>query len=626
MVMNYKTLILSIVTLVLLNISFAQENRDAISYVKITEELTARIAKGEKSLHIYQDLADAYYFNGIMDMAAKWYKAALELEFQDNMYLNKESYFRFVHSLKATGNYKEADKIMKQISLKSPEDYRVKLYLESSDYLSKIEENSRDFELENLSINSKYSDFGSTIYNSNLVFASSRGEGKLYDWNKQPYLDLYQLDTLNNIINFSKNLNTKYHESSAVFTKDGNTIYFTRNNYYKGKFKKNSKNIHSLKIYKASNIDGKWTNITPLPFNNDEYSVAHPALNEDETVLYFSSDMPGTVGNSDIFKVTINPDGSFGTPTNLGLEVNTEGRENFPFIDKNGALYFSSDGHLGLGGLDVFQFNGKVSTNLGKPINSPKDDFAYSIDLETRKGFITSNRAGGKGDDDIYSFIKNDCKQLVTGLVVDQLNNEIILNAKLAFYHNGENITSLMTDQNGAFSIELPCEEDDYMIDISKEGYEKSNTEFKTSVNGQDVKLDLNLKPEFKPAEVGTDLFKFLGLQPLLFDYNKFNINKDASIELDKVITYLQTFPKIKVDVRSHTDSRGKDAYNLYLSQRRNKATIDYIIKNGGISKQRISGNGYGETKLLNKCSNKVKCTDQEHQENRRSEFIIVEN
>lgn len=626
MVMKYKTLILSIVTLVFLNISFAQGNRDAISYVKITEELTARIAKGEKSLHIYQDLADAYYFNGIMDMAAKWYKAALELEFQDNMYLNKESYFRFVHSLKATGNYKEADKIMKQISLKSPEDYRVKLYLESSDYLSKIEENSRDFELENLSINSKYSDFGSTLYNSNLVFASSRGEGKLYDWNKQPYLDLYQLDTLNNIINFSKNLNTKYHESSAVFTKDGNTIYFTRNNYFKGKFKKNSKNIHSLKIYKASNIDGKWTNITPLPFNNDEYSVAHPALNEDETILYFSSDMPGTIGNSDIFKVTINPDGTFGTPTNLGLEVNTEGRENFPFIDNDGVLYFSSDGHLGLGGLDVFQFNGEVSTNLGKPINSPKDDFAYSIDLETRKGFITSNRVGGKGDDDIYSFIKNDCKQLVTGLVIDQLNNEIISDAKLAFYHNGENITSLMTDQKGAFSIELPCEAYDYKIDIIKEGYENSNSEFKTSVNGQDVKLDLNLKPEFKPAEVGTDLFKFLGLQPLLFDYNKFNINKDASTELDKVITYLLTFPKIKVDVRSHTDSRGKDAYNLYLSQRRNKATIDYIIKNGGISKQRISGNGYGETKLLNKCSNKVKCTDQEHQENRRSEFIIVEN
>lgn len=612
-------------------LSKAQKQYDKLFYIKSTKELLKLIENGDNSINVLQNLANAYYFNGRMEDASKWYKKLIDIH-QD---IDVENYFRYAQALKAQQIYEESDKIMKLFCEANPEDSRSKLFLSSLNYLDKIEKTSDDFKIKNLDINTPYSDFGTSFYNDGIYFASSKGEGEIYNWNEQPYLDIYRRNGQSNTYKILGDVNTRYHESSTSFSKDGQTMYFTRNNYYNGEFKKNSKNIHSLKIYKAQLVDGIWTNVKPLPFNDDEYNVAHPALNDDETKLYFASDMPGTLGGSDIFVVSINNDGTYGEPENLGEKINTEGRENFPFVSSEGTLYFSSDAHIGLGGLDVFGFkniddinNSKnVVYNIGKPINSSKDDFGYIINDETLEGYFSSNREGGKGDDDIYNFTRDTCKQLVEGKVIDKKTKELLANAKVVVYDDKLHaIQSLITNEKGGFNFDLNCDEKRYKIIASKDTYEDNQEAFSVDLNlKESISLKLSLKPQPKVAEVGTDLFKYLNLKPIYFDFDKSNIRPDAEVELAKLIYYMEEFPSVKVDVRSHTDSKGNDDYNLALSERRNKSTINFIIAQG-ISKDRLTGKGYGETRLVNQCANGVKCSKSEHQDNRRSEFIVVEN
>lgn len=634
--MKKRIYILSIVSFLSFNATFSQKAKiksavkqyEKLSYADSKSNLLSLANKGNTSLEVIEKLANAYYFNNEMQDASKWYSKLIE----GNTNIESENFFRYAQTLKAQENYEEANKIMLAFATMNPQDSRAKKILSSTNYLKAIEELSEDFELNNLDINTPYSDFGTSTYQDNLVFASSRDKDeKIYSWNAQPFLDLFELNKDGSIKEILGNINTKYHESSAAFTKDGNTVYFTRNNYYKGNFKKNSNDFHTLKIYKATLVEGKWTNIESLPFNNSEYSVAHPALSTDEKKLYFASDMPGTYGASDIFVVDIHDDGSYGEPINLGAKINTESRENFPFISEKNILYFSSDGHLGLGGLDVFKIETKniesgVIQNLGKPINSPKDDFAYVINETTRKGYISSNRTGGKGDDDIYSFIAPECSKQVSGTLINKKTQEVLEDADLVIY-DGSNkiIKSLKTDNSGKFQFNLTCKQETYTVEAKKEDYNDTSTNFSTKKT-RDIVLTLALEPEIKAAEVGTDLFKLLNLKPIYFDYDKSIIRPDAQLELEKIINYMNEFPSVKIDVRSHTDSRGKDAYNFALSNRRNKSTIKFIVEKGGISKNRLTGKGYGETKLVNKCKNGVKCTKEEHQKNRRSEFIVVAN
>jgi len=628
--------IITLVTIFTSGISFAQKGKvasaikkyDKLSYVDSRSALLKLANKENPSPEVIEKLANAFYFNSEMEEASKWYEKLTSLSDPSN----PENYFRYAQALKAIGDYKKADEAFRTFATLNPDDSRGTKFLNTTDYLETIATMSQDFELQNLDINTKFSDFGASLHNDKLVFASSRDQnGKIYSWNAQPFLDLFELDAEGNTQEVTGDINTKYHESSTSYTKDGTTVYFTRNNYYNGKFKKNSEDTHALKIYKATLIDGKWTDIVPMPFNNDEYSVAHPALSLDEKQLYFASDMPGTKGMSDIFVVDINEDGTYGAPLNLGPNVNTEGRENFPFVSDKGVLYFSSDGHLGLGGLDVFMIETQniksgIIKNIGKPINSPKDDFAYIIDESAKKGYISSNRAGGKGDDDIYSFKIPDCEFDVTGTVVNKRTNEILANAKVTIKDANNNVLKTVTsDAEGKFQSTLSCKEQTYIVEAQKEKFKDDFTDFTVTADSEN-KLKLALALEPNAAKIGTDLALLLNLNPIYFDYDKSFIRPDAELELAKVIKYMQEYPSVKIDVRSHTDSRGRDAYNLSLSQRRNASTKAYIINKGGISSDRISGKGYGETRLTNRCSNGVKCSKAEHQDNRRSEFIVVEN
>ena len=636
--MKKRIYILSILSVLVFNSSFAQKRKaysaikkyENLSYVESRNQLLELANKENPSSEVIEKLANAFYFNNEMKEASVWYKKLMDL----NNPIDPENLFRYAQSLRAQEKYEESDKILNTLVNINPEDSRVKRFLSNPNYVVAIEEMSKNFELLNLDINTTFSDFGTSTYNDHLIFASSRDQDEaIYEWNAQPFLDLFELNEDGSVQELRGDVNTKYHESSTTFTKDGKTAYFTRNNFFKGKFKKNSENIHGLKIYKATLVDSVWTNVESMPFNNDEYNVAHPALSNDEKKLYFASDMPGTQGTSDIFVVDVNEDGTYGEPVNLGSKVNTEGRENFPFVSNKGTLYFSSDGHVGLGGLDVFKVDVdkiKESTtmvhNIGKPINSPMDDFGYIINETSGKGYITSNREGGKGDDDIYSFVVPACTKDISGTIINKRTQEILANADVFIYDSNRNLLqSLKSDDKGKFVFELGCKDRTYLIEAKKDKYKDDFTDFSIKADEKpDLKLELKLEPQ--AAKIGTDLALLLNLNPIYFDYDKSFIRPDAEIELTKVINYMKEYPSVKIDVRSHTDSRGKDAYNWALSNRRNKSTRVYIIEKGGISEGRLTGQGYGETRLTNKCSNGVKCTKEEHQANRRSEFIVVAN
>ena len=383
---------------------------------------------------------------------------------------------------------------------------------------------------------------------------------------------------------------------------------------------------------KSKEPEGEWANITGVPFNSDGYSTAHPSLSADGKWMYFASDMEGTRGQSDIFRVQINDDGSFGTPENLGDVINTPGKETFPVITDEGELYFATDGHPGLGGLDLFMArqnkdgSWKAPVNLGEPANSPKDDFAYLIDTKTRKGFLSSNRDGGVGNDDIYKFLETRkliCEQLLSGIVTDLATGEILPGAKVTLLDDKFNkIAEVIADDKGYYEFPVECDTT-YYVRGEKEEYETKETKIKIADESGKTDLPIQLEKKVKEIPIGGDVGTAFGIKEILFDLDKWNIRPDAALELEKILDVMIQYPSMKLDVRSHTDSRASHAYNAKLSQRRNKSTIDWLVKNG-VAKERLTGRGYGETQLKNKCADNVPCTEAEHQENRRSEFIIV--
>jgi outer membrane protein OmpA-like peptidoglycan-associated protein/tetratricopeptide (TPR) repeat protein len=613
----------------------ANKEYDNFAYLKTSDILLEVANNGYKSVDLLQKLGNSFYFNNKMEEAAKWYGELMAM----NEIVDAEYYFRYALALKSSENYLESDKWMQKFHEVNRSDLRGKVFASRVDYLAKIEEASRDFEVKNLEINSELSDFGSTEYKNQLIFASTRGGGKKYGWNEQPFLDLYSTDkqedgSYANVTEFGDDINTKYHESTAAFTPDANTMYFTRNNYFKGKAKKDDNGTNRLKIYKATFKNGKWEDLESIIFNSDQYSVAHPSINSKGNRMFFASDMIGSLGSSDIFVVSINSDGTLGEPQNLGATVNTEGTESFPFVNSVGDLYFSSNGFTGLGGLDVFvirDFENKyelrqpmILENIGKPINSPKDDFGYYENLVTEQGFFTSNRDGGKGDDDIYTFKIPECKQVIDGVVRDEITQELIDRAVVSLFdENGIEVDRTLVGPDAVFSFDVECDKE-YLIRVDKDTYTSDEVRVNTPNSKQELKMEMNLKQDEQKIEPGTDLAKTLGIPIIYFDFDKSNIRLDAEVELQKVIAVLKKYPTMKIDVRSHTDSRASFEYNNTLSKKRNKSTLDYIIKKGGISKDRLTGDGYGESQLVNKCSDGVECTEAEHQLNRRSEFIIL--
>ena len=626
-------------------INKADKNYDKFAYVDAIKTYEKVAEKGHKSVEVFQKLGNAYYFQSKLEDANKWYTELFAM----NQEVEPEYYFRYAQTLKSVGDYKKADEMMEKFYQKDGSDNRAKIAKSQKDYLSEIKKNSGRYRIENAGINSEFSDYGTAFYKDELVFTSARDTGGIssrkHSWTNQSYTNLFGSKVTDNgnfesPEKFSKSVSSKYHESTPVFTQDGNTMYFTRNNFNNGKKGRDSERTILLKLYKATKDGDKWTNVTELPFNSNEYSVAHPALSPDEKTLYFASNMPGTLGASDIFKVSINADGSYGTPENLGNKINTEARETFPFVTDNNELYFASDGHPGLGGLDVFvtqlKEDGNVGSikNVGEPVNSKMDDFAFLIDTKTKNGFVSSNRKEDNlGYDDIYKFteilpIPKDCEQLLTGIVVDEESQEPIANARVVLFDSAENkLKEQTSDAEGKYDFgTVDC---DTKLKIRAEKPTYNTNEISVTIPKESGTTDSKVAIELteKPLKVGDPLNKALNIEIIYFDLDKSNIRPDAAVELAKVLEVMKEYPTMKIDVRSHTDCRQTAAYNLALSDRRAKSTIAWLIKNG-IAADRLTGRGYGESQLVNDCgcepTNESNCTEEQHQKNRRSEFIIT--
>ena len=623
------------------------------AYVKSAELYQKIYQKGDSSKLVLERLADSYYHNSNTKESEIWYRKLFALYQKDSISL--EYYFRYAQSLKGNGKYKESDSWLQKIKQINKSDSRFESLENNKNYLKDFTAKKTEFiNLKNLSINSKYSDYGGYFNDSIFVFSSTRprlniSKSKLYQWNKQPYYNVYTTDLVlfedekdilfvdANLTSLAKGMNSVYHDGSAIITKDGLTMYFTRDNYDGKRLRNDDKKVSHLKIYKAELVNGKWTNIVELPFNNNNYSIGNPALSLDEKTLYFNSDMPGGFGQTDLYKVAVLGDDFYGEPVNLGTKINTEAKEMFPFVEKDSILYFSSNGHIGLGGLDVFktiiQGNtfGKVE-NLGKPINSNKDDFSFSINRKKRVGFFSSNRKGSNGDDDIYSFVvrkkeQPPCVQKVTGIIRNAKFKTPLEGARLFIKnHNGVIIKDTIVGVDGKFTYSLPCNQQ--FIAIANKEYYKPDQEIFVTTSKAEVELDLVLDMEIVDEFTYNEKNKLI-INSIYFDYDKSNIRSDAVIELEKVISVMKKYPKIKIVSTSHTDSRGKAAYNKALSDRRAKSTVKFIVAKG-IDAERISGKGFGESNLVNDCvdndthSNKVKCSKEEHQLNRRTEFVIL--
>ena len=620
----------------------ANKEYEKYAYVDAIKTYERLFEKGYKSVEMLQNLGNAYYFKADLESAAKWYTELFALT-QD---LDAEYYYRYAQSLKGIKDYKKADAMLDEFNEKSGNDSRGQLAANQKDYLAQIKKNSGRYTLENAGINSDKSDYGSAFYKNKVIFASARdtaGFGsRKHAWTGESFTNLYgsvigDRGTLSDAQRFGKKLNSKFHESTPVFTKDGKTVYFTRNNFLNGKKGKDADRVTLLKIYKATLDGDQWTEITELPFNSDQYNVAHPALSSDEKTLYFASNMPGTIGQSDIFKVTINSDGTFGTPVNLGKTINTEGRKTFPFVSADNELYFASDGHPGLGGLDVFvseeMSDGtyKSAQNVGEPLNSSKDDFGYLIDAKSRIGYVTSNRDGGQGSDDIYRFQetkKLECEQLLAGVVTDQETGAVIANAKVTLEdQNHKVIKELITDSEGKFDFGMvACGTKFYLITQRPEYTTKETATITAEETGKTF-VPIELEKAVKKVTVGDDVAKAFGIKIIYFDLDKSFIRPDAAFELSKILDLMNENPTMEIDVRSHTDCRQTAAYNAALSDRRAKSTIAWLVSKG-IAKSRLTGKGYGESQLVNDCgcepTNQSDCSEEQHQANRRSEFIIT--
>ncbi len=615
------------ILLILCSLSLCAQNLDKANslykdynYVDATKLYLKLVESGYASSELYKKLGNIYYFQADYVQAEKWYgKLDAEKAIEDPEYQ-----LRYAQALMSVGKTEEAKTLYNRYL--NTEGALNEMLSSSLDYSEIIDENDERYTIFPLKVNSVSTDYGSFVYDGKLYFSSSRnnGRGKNVDtWNGQPFLDIYTVDIDTNgetdgePQEIKGKVNTKLHESSAIITKDGNTMYFTASNTTpNGKAKKSDQ--QKLKIYRATLNNGKWEAIEDLSINSDTFSNAHPALSLDEKTLYFVSDRPESYGATDIFKVQISENGTLGNPVNMGVLVNTRGRESFPFITEENELYFSSDGHLGLGGYDIFyldlQANKQQLLNVGKPLNGPFDDYAFSINNTTKRGLFSSNRMG---IDNIYSVLETEPIEdllplTIEGVITDESGKPLEGVEVELIGMDGTTVLTVTTDTTGKYTVEVDKNKR-YQVKLEKQDYDTTGK----IIKGMDLQ---NVSFEMVKTEV--DLRKLLHFENVYFDYNSSYIRQEAKEELDKIAEILNTHTDINILVNSYADSRGSKTYNKWLSERRTNRIIEYLVAKK-IDRQRLKGGSYGEDNLLNDCADGADCPEQLHQQNRRTEFIV---
>jgi peptidoglycan-associated lipoprotein len=575
--------------------------------------------------------------------------------------------FRMAYNKKINGDYKESKQLLERYlkgdSLNGDNVIFAKKELSNLSKIDSLNTVKSFYEVKPIEgLNTKGAEFGATMYNGELVFTASKKDD-IYKSNNLPFLGLYKSKLLTNqqgskVELFSKSVfDEAVNEGTSTFNKEGTVMVFARGNTG------SKKGAADVDLYATSkDTNGQWAVPQLISISDSAAWDSSPAFSSDGRTLYFSSNRAGGIGGIDIYRVNMDASGRFGTPQNMGRTINTPGDEMFPFAAKDGRLFFASDGHAGFGGLDLFvatRKDGKtVIDNLGTPMNSRFDDFALASS-EHKKGYFSSNREGGQGDDDIYYYedtspdpvveppviVKKDdpkpdpnvpvvIKTVRYFLAGNVTNKEGIAldSAKIRLIDTNTNLQSAesITIEDGKYGKFTLEKEAEYSILIERPGYFTKRIPF--NMIGKEIPQDQLLKLETdttfyvstvleKPA-INLVVNNIFSINPIFYDLNKSNIRMDAAPELDKVVQALEDNPTVKIELGSHTDARSSAEYNQSLSQRRADAAIKYIIAKG-IDPTRLRAKGYGESQLVNKCADGVECTEEEHQQNRRTEFKV---
>ncbi|WP_028872528.1 OmpA family protein [Psychroserpens burtonensis] len=590
------------------------DNKAYVEAAKLYKQL-------EDTQESLEKLGDSYYFNFQMKKAKDAYKKLFE-NYKDS--LDLEVYFRYANALKGIEDYDTGDRIMSDYSnLPENTPQLIEELTSLTPYLYKVNQ---------IKSGSNIGDFGITYFKDKVVFASLRNsDNPKYAWNENPYLDLYKASVsedknLENVEPFSEEINSKTHESNATFSSDGKTMYFSRTN--KKRVKIGDEKIAVVKIYRAKLIDSAWTKITVMPFSSDFYSTQHPTLNKDNTKLYFSSDMPSTSGSFDIYYVDITGE-NYSNPINLGGTINTKHREQFPFITNEETLYFASNGHKGLGGLDLYLSTYKdaqfeEALNLGHTINSGMDDFGFVLQDSIQEGFFSSNR---DGKDRLYVFTRepNVKTYFLEGEVRDKNSKEILPGSLVTLFNEDGNIVKqIIVGDDAKYKFETEPNKA-YKIEGYRSFYIPTLEDINTNEEGK-IEFDIELEIEsYDDAEdivvTKTDGYIYIELENIYFDLDEWAIKPKAAKTLDILVNLLKKYPRMEVQLGAHTDSRSSDSYNLVLSNNRAKSTLNYIASRG-VDNVRLKSKGFGETQPLVDCDDN--CSEVEHSINRRCEFIIL--
>jgi outer membrane protein OmpA-like peptidoglycan-associated protein/tetratricopeptide (TPR) repeat protein len=573
-------------------------------------------------------LADCYRKINDIPNAAAWYKRAVTLESIDPIV-----YYHYGQTLRSLGEYEEAGKQFSIYNSLAPDDARGSLFEAQCENIIEYLSLPPSGTVHNMGyLNSENADFSPIIYGYNIIFSTDReltSHKDTYSWTGAPFISLATAKrvagdspeewVLTDPGLFSDRLDSPYHDGTAVLSMDGNTIYFTRTEKDR-KAKKGEDQVltDNLKIYSSKKENGEWVEAEPFYLNSENYSVGHPALAPGDTLLYFISNMPGGKGGTDLYVCQWNGKEWTGEK-NLGTSINTVGDEMFPYLDSEGTLYFSSNGHLGYGGLDIFKSqmadsNWQTPENLLSPINSTYDDFGITLTKENNKGLLSSNRPGGYGNDDMYGFMFNDVIRpiKISGRVVDTDLIPVANATVFLLNTNTDDVLILKSDSLGMYETTVDPNTD-YVLLANKAAYLEDCQTF--PVKEEDAyPNDLILNK--------LDVDEVFQVENIYYDLDKWFIRTDAEPPLDNVVKIMKENP-ISIELSSHTDCRASDAYNKELSQKRAESAVRYIILQG-IDPSKITAKGYGETMLVNECADDVECTEEQHQLNRRTEIKVV--
>ncbi len=646
-----------------------RDNKDSgeSSSETLTTEKSRKEEAGDKSFFIYDfDKAIREYvrakeltLSGQRNLAESYMNVGDHLKAEEiyseliNNQLNvhPEDYYNYASILKYQGKYTRAFEMMDRFSELNPKDLRAKDYLEKRHLFESLSMDDGTFTMNHLNMNSSSDDYAASYFGDKIVYVSNKPVfykliARNFNWTGKPFWNMYVSEVeegeggeLKKPSSFNRGIRSKYHDGPVSFSRDGTFMAFTRNTIDD----ESEDNVVELQIFFSSFEDDQWTEAVPFKLNDKGYSVGHPSLTPDGNTMYFASNMPGGFGGSDLYMVTRSDNGDWGPAENLGAKINTEGDELFPFFEStNQILFFSSDGRFGLGGLDVFYSAAHGSDfgevkNAGYPLNTQYDDFAMIVDSRLDNGYVSSNRPGGSGGDDIYSFqlLKNlKIDKRIQGMAMDKDGNPVPEALVSLHDNNDQVIDSVTTDDHGTFGFFADADED-FMLTAEKKEYKDGNTAVNTFSKNRIVKADITLldveteSPELADAEEDgkVDMVKSGDMNTIYFDFDKYNIRADAQIELNKIVRMMNENPDLVVEIHSHTDSRGSESYNMKLSDRRANATLNYV-KSKIENPERIYGKGYGQTKLVNDCIREggkaSDCSEKQHQANRRTEFFIV--